>query len=117
MNFFDFNKIFYELPLLWLQCDIMSLSSLFLVISAMQLCCAVFVCASPHMLCSCFYFFASCVCRHAQPHAHTECALQWIWMLLLWRLLAAAGGCCFLRGHEGKEERVSAHRESLLLRV
>ncbi|PBJ77892.1 hypothetical protein BCY84_05469 [Trypanosoma cruzi cruzi] len=36
-------------------------------------------------------------------------------MLLLQRVLAVAGGCCFLRGHEGKEERGSARGTSLLL--
>ncbi|RNE97677.1 complement regulatory protein [Trypanosoma cruzi] len=36
-------------------------------------------------------------------------------MLLLWRLLAVAGGCCFLRGREGKEggERKRAPRVTL----
>ncbi|ESS60590.1 hypothetical protein TCDM_11879 [Trypanosoma cruzi Dm28c] len=48
-------------------------------------------------------------------HTRTKCTLQWIWMVLLWRVLAVAGGCCFLRGHEGKEERGSAHGKSLLL--
>ncbi|EAN99900.1 hypothetical protein Tc00.1047053510359.450 [Trypanosoma cruzi] len=63
----------------------------------------IFVCASLHMLCSCFYFFASCVRRHTQPHARTKCRFHSIWMLLLWRVLTVACGCCFLRGHEGKE--------------
>ncbi|ESS61056.1 hypothetical protein TCDM_11365 [Trypanosoma cruzi Dm28c] len=34
-------------------------------------------------------------------------------MLLLQRVLAVAGGCCFLRGHEGKEERERAPRVTL----
>ncbi|RNC36663.1 trans-sialidase [Trypanosoma cruzi] len=72
----------------------------------------IFVCASPQLLCSCFYFFASCVCRHTQPHARTRCTLQWIWMLLLWRVLAVAGGCCFLCGHEEKEGTVGVRRGS-----
>ncbi|RNC35933.1 complement regulatory protein [Trypanosoma cruzi] len=34
-------------------------------------------------------------------------------MLLLWRVLAVAGGCCFLRVHEGKEERGRARQVTL----
>ncbi|RNE98726.1 hypothetical protein TcG_12663 [Trypanosoma cruzi] len=43
---------------------------------------------------------------------HTRCTLQWIWMLLLWRVLAVAGGCCFLCGHEGKEGKEGARTAS-----
>ncbi|EAN81243.1 hypothetical protein Tc00.1047053511223.10 [Trypanosoma cruzi] len=93
----------------------MSLGSLFSVYFCHALLLYIFVCASLHMLCSCFYFFASCVCRHTQPHARTRCALQWIWMLLLWRVLAVAGGCCFLCGHgaRGGGERERAPRVTL----
>ncbi|EAN81402.1 hypothetical protein Tc00.1047053507169.10 [Trypanosoma cruzi] len=107
---------FYELPLPRMQCNIMSLGSLFPYFCHAPLL-YIFVCASLHLLCSCFYFSASCVCRHTQPHARTRCTLQWIWMLLLWRVLVIAGGCCFLRGHEGEEGRGSVHGESLFLRV
>ncbi|ESS60383.1 hypothetical protein TCDM_12093 [Trypanosoma cruzi Dm28c] len=75
-----------------------------------------FFCAFLYMLCSLFLLLCF-VCLQAHTNTCTKCRLQWILMLLLWRLLAVVGGCCcFLRGHEGKEGG-SAHRESLSLRV
>ncbi|ESS63690.1 hypothetical protein TCDM_08402 [Trypanosoma cruzi Dm28c] len=82
----------------------------------MHLCCTVFFVRS--FTCSAPVFTSLLrVSAGKHNHTHTRCRLQWIWMLLLWRVLAVVGGCCFLRGHEGKEERGSAHRESLSLRV
>ncbi|RNC40409.1 trans-sialidase [Trypanosoma cruzi] len=53
------------------------------------------------MLCSCFYFFASCVCRHTQQHAHCS-GFGCFFFSVCWRLRVAAAS---FSGHEGKEER------------
>ncbi|RNE97470.1 trans-sialidase, partial [Trypanosoma cruzi] len=110
-----FINFFYELLLLFPQCNIMSLKSLF--ISAMHLCCTVLF-VRPSTYSAPVFTSLLRVSAGTHNHMHTRCTLQWIWMLLLWRVLAVVGGCCcFLRGHEGKEERGSAHGESLFLRV
>ncbi|PBJ77876.1 hypothetical protein BCY84_05542 [Trypanosoma cruzi cruzi] len=89
----------------------MSLSSLLVVASATHLRCTVlfvrpFTCSAP--------VFTSLlhVSAGTHNHMHTRCRLQWILMLLLWRVLAVAGGCCFLRGHEGKEGKEGARTAS-----
>ncbi|RNC54617.1 hypothetical protein TcCL_ESM07935 [Trypanosoma cruzi] len=51
------------------------------------------------MLCSCFYFFASCVCRHKQ---NANCSgFGCFFCSVCWRLRVAA--VLFFRGHEEKE--------------
>ncbi|RNC45036.1 trans-sialidase [Trypanosoma cruzi] len=93
-----------------MQCNIMSLSSLFLVISAMHHCCAVFVCASPHTLCL-FYSFTSCSCRDTHTTTkNADCSgFGCFFCSVCWRLRVAAAS---FRGHEGKEGGEGAHTAS-----
>ncbi|ESS58861.1 hypothetical protein TCDM_12356 [Trypanosoma cruzi Dm28c] len=47
----------------------MSLSGLLVVVSVMRPRCT-FLCVPPHTLLPLFHVFASCFCRHTQPHTH-----------------------------------------------
>ncbi|RNC40713.1 hypothetical protein TcCL_NonESM09783, partial [Trypanosoma cruzi] len=62
-----------------------------------------FSCASLHMVCPCFYFFASCVCRHIQ-NAHFI-RFGGFFCSVCWRLRVAAAPSVGMKGRRREGAR------------
>ncbi|KAF5217907.1 hypothetical protein ECC02_009197 [Trypanosoma cruzi] len=112
MNFFKILIIFYELPLLCLQCNVMSLSSLFLFISAMHFCCTFlfvrpFTCSAP--------VFTSLPRVSAGTHNHmhpqnAHCSgFGCFFCSVCWRLRVAAASSVGMKGRRREGARTASH--------